>query len=97
MFLSSLWLLLCAPNLLWVELGRKEQTKFRDSTAENGASRPRIHGQNPQSITFDGKKKRCYVHLLVIRVYSTELALASGGQNIGTSASASVLPMNIQG
>ena len=57
MFLSSLWLLLCAPNLLWVELGRKEQTKFRDSTAENGASRPRIHGQNPQSITFDGKKK----------------------------------------
>ena len=30
-----------------------------------------------------------------IRVFSTELALASGGQSIG--ASASVLPVNIQG
>ena len=32
-----------------------------------------------------------------IRVFSNELALASGGQSIGTSASSSVLPMNIQG
>ena len=32
-----------------------------------------------------------------IRVFSNELALMSGGQSIGASASASVLPMNIQG
>ena len=32
-----------------------------------------------------------------IRVFSSESALASGGQSIGASASASVLPMNIQG
>ena len=31
-----------------------------------------------------------------IRVFSNELVFASGGQNIGASASASVLPMNIQ-
>ena len=31
------------------------------------------------------------------RVFSNEVALASGGQSIGTSASASVLPMNIRG
>ena len=31
-----------------------------------------------------------------IRVFSNELALASGGQSIGASASASVPPMNIQ-
>ena len=31
-----------------------------------------------------------------IRVFSNELVLASGGQSIGVSASASVLPMNIQ-
>ena len=31
-----------------------------------------------------------------IRVFSNELVLLSGGQNIGASASASVLPMNIQ-
>ena len=33
----------------------------------------------------------------IIRIFSSESALASGGQNIGASASASVLPMNIQG
>ena len=32
-----------------------------------------------------------------IRVFSNELVFASGGQNIGASASASVLPMNTQG
>ena len=32
-----------------------------------------------------------------IRVFSSESALPSGGQSIGVSASASVLPMNIQG
>ena len=32
-----------------------------------------------------------------IRVFSNELVFASGGQNIGASASASVLPMSIQG
>ena len=32
-----------------------------------------------------------------IRVFSNELAFASGGQSIGASALASVLPMNIQG
>ena len=32
-----------------------------------------------------------------IRVFSSESALPSGGQGIGASASASVLPMNIQG
>ena len=32
-----------------------------------------------------------------IRVFSSELALASGGQSTEASASASVLPMNIQG
>ena len=32
-----------------------------------------------------------------IRVFSNELAFTSGGQSIGVSASASVLPMNIQG
>ena len=32
-----------------------------------------------------------------IRVFSDELTLWSGGQSIGVSASASVLPMNIQG
>ena len=32
-----------------------------------------------------------------IRVFSNESALASGGQSIGVSASASVLPVNIQG
>ena len=32
-----------------------------------------------------------------IRVFSSESALPSGGQSIGASASASVLPMNIQG
>ena len=32
-----------------------------------------------------------------IRVFSNESVFASGGQIIGTSASASVLPMNIQG
>jgi len=32
-----------------------------------------------------------------IRVFSNELAFSSGGQSIGASASASVLPMNIQG
>ena len=32
-----------------------------------------------------------------IRVFSNKSAFASGGQSIGTSASASVLPMNIQG
>ena len=32
-----------------------------------------------------------------IRVFSNELALHIGGQNIGASASASVLPINIQG
>ena len=32
-----------------------------------------------------------------IRVFSNESVLASGGQNIGVSASASVLSMNIQG
>ena len=32
-----------------------------------------------------------------IRVFPNELALTSGGQNIGALASASVLPMNIQG
>ena len=32
-----------------------------------------------------------------IRVFSNESALRSGGQSIGASASASVLPMNIQG
>ena len=32
-----------------------------------------------------------------IRVFSNELVLASGGQSIGVSVSASVLPMNIQG
>ena len=31
-----------------------------------------------------------------IRVFSNELALTSGGQRIGVSASTSVLPMNIQ-
>ena len=31
-----------------------------------------------------------------IRVFSSESVLTSGGQNIGVSASASVLPMNIQ-
>ena len=35
-------------------------------------------------------------NLSQIRVFSNESALASGGQSIGTSASASVLPMNIQ-
>ena len=33
---------------------------------------------------------------LSIRVFSNELALTSGGQSIGVSASTSVLPMNIQ-
>ena len=32
-----------------------------------------------------------------IRVFSNELTLYSGGQSVGASASASVLPMNIQG
>ena len=32
-----------------------------------------------------------------IRVFSSELAVASGGKGIGDSASTSVLPMNIQG
>ena len=32
-----------------------------------------------------------------IRVFSSESGLPSGGQSIGASASASVLPMNIQG
>ena len=32
-----------------------------------------------------------------IGVFSNELVFASGGQSIGASASASVLPMNIQG
>ena len=32
-----------------------------------------------------------------IRVYTNELVLASGGQSIGVPASASTLPMNIQG
>ena len=32
-----------------------------------------------------------------IRVFSSELVFASGGQSIGASASAQVLPMNIQG
>ena len=32
-----------------------------------------------------------------IRVFSNELALSSGGQSIGASASALVLPVNIQG
>ena len=32
-----------------------------------------------------------------IRIFSKESVLPSGGQSIGTSASASVLPMNIQG
>ena len=32
-----------------------------------------------------------------IRIFSKESALESGGQSIGASASASVLPMNIQG
>ena len=32
-----------------------------------------------------------------IRAFSNELALTSGGQSIGASVSASVLPMNIQG
>ena len=32
-----------------------------------------------------------------IRVFSSELFFQSGGQNIGVSASASILPMNIQG
>ena len=32
-----------------------------------------------------------------IRVFSSDSALQSGGQSIGASASASVLPMNIQG
>ena len=42
----------------------------------------------------------CHPLLLVpsifpnIRVFSNESALASGGQNLGTSASTSVLPMN---
>ena len=46
---------------------------------------------------------RCYPHLPLpwifpsIRVFSSESALQSGGQNFGTLASASVLPMNIQG
>ena len=31
-----------------------------------------------------------------IRVFSSELTVAAGGQSIGVSASASVLPMNIQ-
>ena len=31
------------------------------------------------------------------RIFFNELALASGGQRIGASTSASVLPMNIQG
>ena len=33
---------------------------------------------------------------LSIRVFSNESVLASGGQSTGVSASASVLPMNIQ-
>ena len=33
---------------------------------------------------------------LRIRIFSNELALRSGGQSIGASASAPVLPMNIQ-
>ena len=32
-----------------------------------------------------------------IRVFSSELVFTSGGQSVGASASASVLPMNIQG
>ena len=32
-----------------------------------------------------------------MRIFSNELLFASGGQSIGASASASVLPMNIQG
>ena len=47
MFLSSLWLLLCAPNLLWVELGRKERTKFEIVLLKMGplvpGSMDRIH------------------------------------------------------
>jgi len=45
----------------------------------------------------------CHLLLLLpsifpsIRVFSNELVLASGGPSIGAAASASVLPMNIQG
>ena len=35
--------------------------------------------------------------LLQIRVFSSESALPAGGQSIGASASASVLPVSIQG
>ena len=35
--------------------------------------------------------------LPIIRIFSSESALQSGGQGIGSSASASVLPVNIQG
>ena len=40
-----------------------------------------------------------FLHSIVpsIRVFSNKSGLASGGQSIGASASASVLPMNIQG
>ena len=45
----------------------------------------------------------CHSHLVLpsifpsIRIFSNELAKILGGQSIGTSVSASVLPMNIQG
>ena len=45
----------------------------------------------------------CFPRLLLpsifpnIRVFSSELALGIGGQNFGASASASVLPLNVQG
>ena len=48
-----------------------------------------------ESVILSNNLSLC-CHLLTIRVFSNELALCISGQSIGVSASASVLPMNIQ-